>query len=491
MDTITQSEETKLARRLIKDLDYAKQVATVLQNHHKQLKQLLKHPQLLEALKHDSALYTILLLKLETGPFSPLPFQVEFLRDQSKRIVVCSGRQIGKTTMAAAKAIHFAFTNPNTTTIIISKALRQSMWMFEKIRDMVYANPILKEHVKPRHGTTRTKIELKQPINSRIIALPPGNEGETIRGLTANLLIIDEANYIKPSIITSVLMPMITATNGTLIMISTPEYAEHPFMQAFMHSTEWGYTRYHFPSSIAPIPTPEAREKFLQEQQQQIPEEEYQREYLAILPDESNQLIATKHIHNCIQDYALITEQDIEEHRFTQTHIAGFDPGGKQNPAAFVALQQASNAWRLAFIRETLGEEYGTFTAFIKHAHDRLSITRIAVDATGLGKPIVEDLQNLGLPIQPITITKQTKHDLYTWMTICFEQQKIIIPPHQKLTTQLKSIRRQYTKTTDGKQVKAYAEVVTPTRMNDDIATALALALYVAKNQPRTLMLKA
>jgi phage terminase large subunit-like protein len=392
--------------------------------------------------------------------------------------------------MAAAKAIHYATMNPNTTTLIISKALRQSMWMFDKIRDMIFSNHILTSLIKIRQGTTRTKIEFKRPINSKIIALPPGNEGETIRGLTANLLIVDEANFIKPQIITSVLMPMITATDGTLIMISTPEYEEHPFMQAFMHSAEWGYTRYHFPSSIAPIPNHEARQKFLQEQQQQIPEEEYQREYLAILPDESNQLIRTQHIHNCIQDYALITEDMLSEHRF-HAHIAGYDPGGKQNPAAFVALQQTGITWRLIFIRETIGEEYGTFTAFIKHAHDRLSLSKIAVDATGLGKPITEDLQNLGLPIQAVTITKQTKHDLYTWLTICIEQQKISIPHHDKLIQQLKSIRKQYVKQTDGKTVRTSLEILTPTRTHDDIVTALALALYAAKNQPTPTLIKA
>jgi len=481
MDTIN-------IQKLTEDLDYAQQITPLL--HRKQLKQLLKNPQLLQTLKQDPALFATLMLHLPTGPFQPLPFQIDFLRDKSQRIVVCSGRQIGKTTMAAARAIHYATMHPNTTTLIISKALRQSMWMFDKIRDMLLTNPVLKSLIKTRPGSTRTKLEYKPPINSRIIALPPGNEGETIRGLTANLLIIDEANYIKPSIITSVLMPMITATDGTLIMISTPEYAEHPFMQAFQNAQQWGYTRYHFPSSIAPIPTPEAREKFLQEQQAQIPEEEYQREYLAILPDESNQLIQTRHIHNCIQDYMLITEQDLNEKRFPP-HIAGYDPGGKQDPAAFVALRAEQQAWQLTFIRETIGEEYGTFTAFVKHACDRLSISKIAVDATGLGKPIVEDLQNLGLPIMPITITKPIKHDLYTWLTICFEQQKTVIPAHQKLTMQLKAIRRQHVKTTDGKQVKAYTEIITPTRTHDDIVTALALALYAAKNQPRSVFMKA
>ena len=46
------------------------------------------------------------------------------------------------------------------------------------------------------------------------------------------------------------------------------------------------------------------------------------------------------------------------------------------------------------------------------------------------------------------------------------------------------------TKTTDGKQNKTYAEIITPTRMNDDTATAPALALYAAKNQPQSVLMK-
>jgi len=480
-------------QKLTTNLNYAAQTAPTLQKHPKHLTQLLKNPQLLQALKNDPALFTTLLLKLPNGqPFKPLPYQTKFLRDKNKRIVVCSGRQIGKTTMAAAKAIWYATMHPNTTTLIVSKALRQSMWMFNKIKTMLQTSPPLHKLIQ-RHGTTHTRIQLKPPINSQIIALPPGNDGNTIRGLTANLLIIDEANYIKPTIITSVCTPMITATNGTLILISTPQYQEHPFMQAFLHAAERGYSRYHFPSHIAPIPTPQARQKFLQEQQKQIPQEEYQREYLATLPDETNQLIPTKHIHNCIQDYPLLTDTDLQDPtKHHHADYAGYDPGGKHNPAAFITLLQTSNKTaKLTYIRETQNEPYNTFTAFIKHAHQKLQLHTIAVDATGLGKPIVEDLTNLGLPIQPITINEKTRLNLFRWLTVCFQQQHITIPDHQKLLLQLKSLKIHYTKKTNGKTIQTKQKITHPTNTHDDIAFALALALYAMRNKPNSILLPA
>jgi len=41
--------------------------------------------------------------------FKPYPYQVAFLRDNSPRIVACCGRQVGKTTLTAIKALHFAY----------------------------------------------------------------------------------------------------------------------------------------------------------------------------------------------------------------------------------------------------------------------------------------------------------------------------------------------------------------------------------------------
>ena len=478
-------EKESFIERVVSDLAFAGEVAEVLWSRPRALEELVREPRVLRALREDAALFSVLLLRLPSGAFRPFPFQIEFLRDRRKRVVVCCGRQVGKTTMAAAKAVWFAVMHVGVTVLIVSRAMRQSMWLFRKVREMIFESSVLRKLVVGRGaGTTMTQIEFKAPLSSRIVALPPGAEGDTIRGLTADLLILDEANFIKPSIVTSVCLPMISATDGYLIMISTPEYGEHPFMEAFEHAGEWGYSKYHFPSSIAPIPSMEARERFLEEQRKTIPSDEFMREYMAVLPDESDQLIKSRYIHACVEDYDLIAEDDLLERRFS-ADWAGYDPGGRQNPAAFVALKKEGEVARVVFIRERLGEEYGAFSAFIKFAQERMGLQRIAVDESGLGKPIVEDLINMGLPIKPINVTEKVKVDLFRWLTVCFEQRKVVIPDYEKLLLQLKSIRRRYVKVTDDRTVRTRLEISHPPNVQDDIVYALALALYMMGKEPK------
>ena len=67
--------------------------------------------------------------------------------------------------------------------------------------------------------STRTMIELKN--GSKIIALPCGPDGATLRGYTADLVVMDEAAFMPEDMIASVIFPMLATTNGTAIMLST------------------------------------------------------------------------------------------------------------------------------------------------------------------------------------------------------------------------------------------------------------------------------
>src|SRR3990170_8299181 len=69
--------------------------------------------------------------------FHPLPYQEDILRNDSERLIAICGRQIGKSTTAAVKLIHFAATHPKTTSIIVSATLRQSMETFSKVRVLI------------------------------------------------------------------------------------------------------------------------------------------------------------------------------------------------------------------------------------------------------------------------------------------------------------------------------------------------------------------
>ena len=64
---------------------------------------------------------------------TPLRYQAGFLEDDSDKILVVGGRQIGKSTMLALKAIWTAFIKPNEDILILAPTFRQSKIVYERI----------------------------------------------------------------------------------------------------------------------------------------------------------------------------------------------------------------------------------------------------------------------------------------------------------------------------------------------------------------------
>ena len=65
----------------------------------------------------------------------------------------------------------------------------------------------------------------------------------------------------------------------------------------------------------------------------------------------------------------------------------------------------------------------------IKTDCEHFNRAMIALDSTGVGDPIADDLIRAGLPVQPIVITEQTKKDLIEKLSIYIEHKRIKILP--------------------------------------------------------------
>ena len=57
--------------------------------------------------------------------------------EHSGNVSLRSGRQVGKSTVVGLKAANFALQHPNTNTLIIAAAQRQSRLLFEKVKSEV------------------------------------------------------------------------------------------------------------------------------------------------------------------------------------------------------------------------------------------------------------------------------------------------------------------------------------------------------------------
>jgi len=146
--------------------------------------------------------------------FLPDAKQVEVLRSNAKRGILNCSRQWGKSTVAAAKAVHRAYTRPGSTVLVACPCERQSAEFLRKASGMVR-----KLNIAPR-GDGDNATSLLFPNGSRIVGLP--GMAATVRGFSAvSLILIDEAAAVTDEMYRS-LSPMLAVGDGDLWMMSTP-----------------------------------------------------------------------------------------------------------------------------------------------------------------------------------------------------------------------------------------------------------------------------
>lgn len=156
-------------------------------------------------------------------------WQYDFLRDETKRLLLLVHRQGGKSTIVAVKAIHRALFRRGQTIVLVSPTQRQSSELLHKVRHIVkmipeYSDSLIVDNV--------TSVEFAN--GSRIISLP--DSPWTIRGYTADLVIIDEAAGVSDDVWTAV-SPMLLTTQGQYIVVSTPQSKSGAFYQAYCSDT--------------------------------------------------------------------------------------------------------------------------------------------------------------------------------------------------------------------------------------------------------------
>jgi hypothetical protein len=151
----------------------------------------------------------------ESLGFEPDERQIQVLRTTAKRAILNCSRQWGKSTIAAAKAIHLAFTQPESLILIASPSKRQSAELLRKMAGM-----LRKLGIRPR-GDGDNSCSLLLPNGSRIVALP-GNES-TVRGFSGvSMLLLDEAARMDEEMYQALRPMLATVEQGQLWMMSTP-----------------------------------------------------------------------------------------------------------------------------------------------------------------------------------------------------------------------------------------------------------------------------
>ncbi|MCD6466225.1 terminase family protein [Candidatus Bathyarchaeota archaeon] len=441
---------------------------SLLDKLERELRSLEEEEQKRIIIPNDPIKFCIKLLR-----FKPTPYQEAFLKDNSKRILLCWSRQSGKSHSIAARALWFALTHPKTLTLIVAPSLRQSMILNDKIRDHL-ANIPLEIRKQLIEKQQRTVIKFRN--GSRIVALPCSEN--LLRGFTAHVVIADEANFFQhdKDIFYSILMPMLSTTDGWLIVSSTPWNRDSVFYR-FYNDPKFSK---HIVTWRDAVEAGLMKQDFIEQMRTLLPAERFQREFEAKFVEDSDAWLPQSLIVKCIDSM-------LTPYAFTDSpsgvFYVGVDFGKHQDYSVAAVAEREDDIIKIVHVhRFPLETEYASVIGYVKSLCDRWrTIKAVYADVTGVGDYIVEDMRKSGIPsVQGILFTVKSKEEMATILKETMRNGRLKIPytPAKSirdidLTAELNAERFELTKT-------GHIKFSHPENTHDDVFWAVTLAVYAA-----------
>jgi len=381
-------------------------------------------------------------------------YQTEFVdADTTRKAAVC-GRQVGKTEMCAVDGLHAAGTNPGVTVLITAPTQRQSSELFRRVKELINQSPVDDWGVERQ---TQTIIEFAN--DSRVICLPTGTDGSTIRGYTADYIIVDEAAFVADEVFTSVLLPMLATTDGTLALASTPFGKDGFLFEEAWTGDDWHVT--HVPSNQSPL----VDESFVADQEATLSTLEFRQEIEGKFVESANAFFPRELVTSATDADASFTPSagvtvaaDVARHGADRTVILPMDGNGV-TPRDKIVSDADLN------LTEAVGH--------VRRLYERYDADSVVVDETGVGAGPVEMLESdLGSRVVTgIKFTIDTKQSMYNQLKSDREDGRVTLPDHYRLRREFTDL--EYEMTRGGK-----TKIHHPDGGHDDHSDAVALAAH-------------
>jgi len=225
-------------------------------------------------------------------------YQLSFLKAclTKNRVVAIWPRQSGKSQTVSVYCLFRALLD-KIQIIIVAPTQSQSGELYLKIRAMAEENEVIKSQI-----TKSTETEMIFLNGSRILSLPCGPEGKSIRGYTADIVVLEEAGIMKDSIVNTVILPMIAAKKdkGQIIKIGTPLLKNNFYESCFNKKYEVIKITWRDCVEVGQYSL-----DFIEEQKSNLLANEFLTEYEAEFPDDSMSFFTQELINKCIDQFTL------------------------------------------------------------------------------------------------------------------------------------------------------------------------------------------
>lgn len=430
--------------------------------------------------------------------FHPDPKQAAMLDCADSRVITVTSRQVGKSTVAALRALYLAVHQPKSLIFMVGPIQTQAGEILEKARDFAA------ELGFPLRGDGNNPRSLRLPNGSRIVARSA--VPRSVRGFSkAALVIVDEAAFV-PAAAYRALSPILAVSQGSLWALSTP-YGQNGMFAELWHDQTNGWTRFLIPASECPRFTPE----FLASERRLHGDISYAQEYECQFVSQGIQLLTRAQVAAAFVDQAPVPAFALREK--TDLYF-GLDLGKRQDHTALVVLEitwtngernPATNAIALLprltvrhAPRLALDTETVNIPRFVRDAAQQFAAPygtpakkgTLLIDATGNGHTVVELFrkETHGLKLTPVCISAGHKAKVLKDSYLSIPRTDLLTRTRMLFERKLISIDRTASGVDVLERELTHFEPSGHQQEHDDLVIALALAAWQATTDHPSLL---
>jgi len=291
-----------------------------------QLRELLeKKPDLLDGFSEEEKLFLKFasdpvewaqsLLNDPMYPGQPLGlrwYQQEMLACQARKKVYRCGRQIGKTVALAVEVVWAAVHNSDYPILIVCPYKSQVDIVWTQLEKLIKDSPLIEEAImKITRNPYYIKFSNGSEIRGFTAGVRAGQKGESIRGQSAKLIVLDEMDYMGDETLGTIAGMTHSFPDTRFIASSTPTGKREQFYQ-YCKNKKLGWIEFYFPSSVSPnwvslekahregIPLEECTEYH---NRMTVGDLTYIHEFDAEFGEEELGVFSVKHLESCVFEY--------------------------------------------------------------------------------------------------------------------------------------------------------------------------------------------
>ena len=344
---------------------------------------------------------------MQVNLFTPFTKQKEiidsFANSEHKFGVVATGRQFGKSLLGQNLLLYWLLKTPNQKSLWIAPIYGQCRKVFKELANA--AHDVILEKNKAELSITF--------INGSTLIFLSADRPDSIRGYSANYVVIDEAAFIKEIALTEAILPTMTAIGKKCLIISTPK-SKGWFYNYWLKGNEPNKDYISFQG--VSTDNPYTDKEFIAEQQISLPKDIYEQEYNAVFSDAGSEVFRGL-------DNVCILNNFVNESK--ERCYAGIDTGLSND---FSALCIQNESGRVLYMEKINGENISTISQKFIQTCRRFNIAGGYIETNGIGKAMFDLIRPQIPKFQPFTTTQDSKTTMVRSLIQSIEEMSVELP---------------------------------------------------------------